>query len=465
MYVLRTGVDELDASEVASGHHHAWHTHRNFHVSPFNDRAGYYRLDLRDPFHDLDASENISPEDIKFKVTLHLLTRDKKRKLFANLQNHPSSERRPQSITGSSIIQRIVCRQPLDLLLTTPRILIQAWSLHYRKGLRVYPRPEPETADGQDGAQALPIVENSVQLPDESVDTGNSVSWLGNALGWQETGASEARCRRIVLRYLQDKADAEGIAVSISFANRSIVRMDVRPRIPPPQASEKVPLSPPDSGYASAEDDASTRSATWDHLLIRTRHPALFTQLVMSPTPAHFLASAAGDRHSVVSDAKLFERVFSGRGNASAAGSSCTAWTQSKTDAIRRTYLYWLLSFCVRPIPPDYVCSSAPHFLQIRQQSRPREGTMTTWEGLGLLYTLASVLFFDWLEERVMHLAGARFVQGMEPWGTWARAVDHMWRHHDGADAIERKGAGTAQNHFVGSVYDGSSGGTAPFSS
>lgn len=481
MYVLRTGLDhELDASQVARGHHHAWHTHRNFHVSPFNDRGGYYRLDLCDPFH--EGHEDMAPADIKFKVTLHLLTRDKKRKLFANLINHPSADRRPESITASSIARRIVWSQPMDLLLTTPRILIQAWSLHYRKGLRVYPRPEPETVeDDKDGSLALPIAENAGQLPDEQeVEAGMSIgTWLGNALGWQEISASEARCRRLVVRYLEAKADEERITISISFGNRSIAQVEVRPNATvtsSEKASEKQQqLAPalPDSGYASAEDETSSSSsfarpgAFATSLHIRTRHPAFFTRLAMSPSPAHFLAEATGDRHTVVSSVELFQRVFAGSKRVAATAgssepsrpSSLASWTQARLDGLRRTYLFWLLSFCVRPIPPTYVdAPAAAHFLQVRDlPGKQEQGTISTWEGVGLLYTLATVLFFDWLEERIMNMARARFVKGMEPWGTWKRAVDCLWKGGRG-DEVSNEGKIPAEEEevvHVGSVYDG----------
>lgn len=483
MYVLRSGKDELPVSETARGHDHAWITHRNFHVSPFNNRDGYYRLDLKDPFSGLSdngtTSDDKFPGMKKFKITLNVLTADKAPKLWAVLQNHPSPSRVPRPITRSNIASCILWRQPFDLLLTSPRILIQAWSLHYRKGLLVYPRPEPEVApivgtDGKSDLLSLDDTNNPVGLPEVADTLDKPKSWLGNALGWQPMNSGETRVRAIVLDYLQQRADAEGIVIKISSTNRSIPAIVILPTRTAAEADRidnKSP-SPADSGYASAEDTALPLNQCNKQLQIRTRHPQFFTQLAMSPSPDHFLAAAKADRHTVVSDESLFSSVFSNAAATSVQSSNSGAsynwlslWTQRQLMSVRQMYLFFLLSFCSKPIPPLYVSPPPAHFLRLRSQDSSTIGTISTSSALSLLWVLWTTYLADVLEEKLMTVANARFVEGYEPWGTWNRAISLIWETEgttelkEGITRLdeqqERVKALRDMNSVYGSVFNG----------
>lgn len=122
----------MSAYKVLHSYAHQWTFPRSFHVSPFNDRSGFYQVSLVDPL--LNLSTNARPY---FAVKVVLLTADtKEKKLMADLKGQavPLSE----SSALSAIFQF-----PLALFLTTPRILYQAAKLHYKKKLDVFPKPEP----------------------------------------------------------------------------------------------------------------------------------------------------------------------------------------------------------------------------------------------------------------------------------------------------------------------------------
>lgn len=227
VYVLRTGVNEEDRSTLTAGHHHAWIFPRSFHVSPFNNRAGYYQLDVQDPFH-FDSPP--STEFPKFKVTLNLLTTAKESKLYAVLMNHPTQK--ATTISLKNIMLSVLLKQPWSLLLTTPRILAQAWILHYRKGLVVYPRPEPEFALPSDATTRSPSPSNS---EDTLVTTGPAATGLdpawnpieadllkvGRAIGWQSVAGTEKYAEQaLVVPWLKARCDELGVGVRVMFTNQ-----------------------------------------------------------------------------------------------------------------------------------------------------------------------------------------------------------------------------------------------------
>ena len=158
----------------------AWTFPRSFHVSPFNSRNGYYRLDTTDPFLQPSPSPRI-------KILLRLLTPDREPKLQALLASNPSRDAIMLDATNSWKIYSTLLRWPLALLLTTPRIMYQAYILHYEKKLAVYPRPEPKSQDSSEGWNA----------PEEDMDR------VGSAVGWQQAGWGERKAREAVESFLR----------------------------------------------------------------------------------------------------------------------------------------------------------------------------------------------------------------------------------------------------------------------
>jgi cyclopropane-fatty-acyl-phospholipid synthase len=93
-----------------------------FHVSPFFDRRGHYEFTFQ-------------RSGSSYSVWIKLL-QGAKVAFAASLRG----DGRP--LTDATCL-RLVCRQPLTLFLTMPRILWQAALLYYRKRLPVYSKPDP----------------------------------------------------------------------------------------------------------------------------------------------------------------------------------------------------------------------------------------------------------------------------------------------------------------------------------
>lgn len=382
LYVLRTAHDEVDPQ---GNHDHAWVFPRTFHVSPFNNRAGFYRLDVQDPFGKSDTVPRI-------KVTLNQLTQEKETKLYAALLNHPDKSRRPVDITIGNILSVVLWRQPWDLFLTTFRILRQAWTLHYQKKLLVYPRPELHTKSTLISDSVGPVEElpgHSLKIPwnPVQVDVGD----IGRSIGFRAVDAAEQKAERLFLPDLTRRVNEEGIAVEIRFADpsREAIRIE-------PEARAK------------------------ERLVIETRHPSLFIQLLMARTPKHFLLTAVQEGHTTVSSASIFERLMNSGKQAEHTTGFVMATLHRWIESVRAAHLLFLLSFCDRPIPPEIVTVQRHHLADppgIRQN-------------FSLLVILASLLFADKVEEKIFRLVKARFIPGQEPWTVWKRTVDSIWREH-----------------------------------
>ena len=112
---------------------------RRFHVSPFNDREGNYHFQVS------------APPEINLKLTL--VTPENKPKLVATLQSVSF-----HTINTFGVLWLCVtCGW--WIFLTMPRILWEAWKLHYQKRLPVYMRPEPLPDKGTIGRQASSTVD------------------------------------------------------------------------------------------------------------------------------------------------------------------------------------------------------------------------------------------------------------------------------------------------------------------
>ncbi|KAF0517360.1 cyclopropane-fatty-acyl-phospholipid synthase [Gigaspora margarita] len=118
---------------------------RAFHVSPFNDRKGIYKAFCKDPksgyldmrlvmYTDPSHPDDISNENVTYKNNT-LIQRSRK-KLVATASGHS------YSLNLLSVIYAIMT-YPLEIFLTMPRILKEAYKLHYYKNLGIYHRPIP----------------------------------------------------------------------------------------------------------------------------------------------------------------------------------------------------------------------------------------------------------------------------------------------------------------------------------
>lgn len=247
VHVLTVGKDE-DSCET--GYDHVWTFKRAFHVSPFNDRSGFYTVAVKFPSASPSASSPLSTPLPKVRVHLHTKSlgsdsRPGELKLAALL--------RPTStipLTSTSLISALA-RAPITLLLSFPRILYHAWILHYRKRLDVYIRPEPIPSSG-------------------------GVRWL-------PASPLEAYARQRAEAFLEQAVEATGISVTLHSADPMDLTLSFIP---------------------------ATR-ASRDHLDITYLSPRFFSILFVSPSAE--IAFAMGNESEGIftaSSRELFVEIF-----------------------------------------------------------------------------------------------------------------------------------------------------------
>ncbi|ORX39313.1 hypothetical protein BD324DRAFT_619232 [Kockovaella imperatae] len=366
-YVLMT--DSEFRHDPKPGHHFAWTFPRTFHVSPFNSRNGYYRLDLVDPF-----PKDVIPSDHPhMKISLRLLTPDRETKLTAILASDPMHPSVPLDYEHIGHIVRCLIRWPLALFLSTPRILFHAWILHYEKKLAVFPRPEPRMS-GQDGVW---------NPPQNYSDT------VGKPVRWQPTGLTEKMARSIVSAWAKSRA----LETSIQLEIRN-------------HGSDSSAVFPTTTGHDS-----------FSKLVITTSCPKIFSHLVICPSPDHFLILAPEILTSI-SDPALFRHFF----NASPS-TVPNPILDRRIQAQQRDYFIWMSS-CSNIAPtPDLVRSPERHFTS---------SGLSISHKVGVIFVVWSAFVADWLEEGIMGLMKARWVPGGDPQRIWERAFRRLYIQYGG---------------------------------
>lgn len=153
--------------------------------------------------------------------------------------NHPTQQ--AATISLRNIITSVLLKQPWSLLLTTPRILAQAWVLHYRKGLVVYPRPEPEYSLSLDSEtrSASPSDSDSTLVSFDPTLKGLDPSWnpvendllkIGRAIGWQSVAGTEKYAEEtLVVPWLKARCEALGVGVRVVFTNQERKEVVIAP--------------------------------------------------------------------------------------------------------------------------------------------------------------------------------------------------------------------------------------------
>ncbi|CAG8682189.1 11168_t:CDS:2 [Gigaspora margarita] len=117
---------------------------RAFHVSPFNDRKGIYKVFCKNPksgyldmrlvmYTDPSHPDDVSSENVTYKNNTPIQRYRKKSVATASGHSY--------SLNLLSVIYAIMTF-PLEILLAMPRILKEAYKLHYYKNLGIY-RPIP----------------------------------------------------------------------------------------------------------------------------------------------------------------------------------------------------------------------------------------------------------------------------------------------------------------------------------
>ncbi|KIM24560.1 hypothetical protein M408DRAFT_27027 [Serendipita vermifera MAFF 305830] len=259
VYVLQAGVGE--DQKRPEGVDHQWMFPRQFHVSPFNDRSGYYVCAISGSSHPNSAYPNPPLPTIR----LDLLTSDRQSKLTAITRARIS-----EPLGVSSFLTTLI-QHPFLLFLSLVRISYQAAKLHYTKRLDVYPRPEPISPDV--GA------EKSYEAIANPPQEGEAI---GAGVGWQPEGWIHLRSKARVHAFLEARSKAMNLTITLIPSNQIDVRRTYN------------------------ATDLATRT-----LIIHYRSPLLFVLLFALPSPTHtLLLGSKAERLFTVSDEELFLEVF-----------------------------------------------------------------------------------------------------------------------------------------------------------
>ncbi|KAI3644436.1 hypothetical protein MP228_010600 [Amoeboaphelidium protococcarum] len=182
LYTLPCGSDKVNVDGVKvlncrSGYDYGFLLKRMFHVSPFNDLRGDYEIQLTDParhqdglvdvriifwqdqegeienIHSIGGGIDLKQPQSSFNdnqdsgLDKHLPGRVKKFMAYVRLQ--------PSDATPGNIVRQLL-KYPLTILLTSPRIMMEAYLLTYHKRLAVYPKPDPQSGGGNTIVYAQP---------------------------------------------------------------------------------------------------------------------------------------------------------------------------------------------------------------------------------------------------------------------------------------------------------------------
>jgi len=252
---------------------HQWTFPREFHVSPFNDRSGFYTVSIKRPRHApmpstlQSLTSHVAPRP---SVRVHLYTASKEDPTQRGLLKLTALLRPTHAtpLTVLSLLSALV-RAPFALLATLPRIFYVAWILHYKKRLDVFLRPEP-----------FPTREDMITNP-----TPPSNAKIPGGVKWLEEGFFERFARQKVERFLQNRTRETDIEVTLVSANPSI----------------------PDRSFGSASTETSGPRLTITYL-----SPRLFTIVFLAPSPEYaLLLGCDTEKIFRVSSRHLFLKTFS----------------------------------------------------------------------------------------------------------------------------------------------------------
>ncbi|PWN95142.1 hypothetical protein FA09DRAFT_151727 [Tilletiopsis washingtonensis] len=372
VYVLEAGVEEDALKSGASRHRghfeHAWTFERAFHVSPFNDRGGWYRLLLRPLWADDAATPHIDVRLLLLVAPADDASPDAplRKKLFASLTSTVVSPLTTRSLLSS------LARQPFDLLLPLARILKEAATLHFKKRLSVFPRPDPRAPGGSES------VPNDVQ----AARAGRAPE--RGAVGWQLLSDFDEAARARLEAFAKLRAaEDDGVGFKLSSPDPLARSIDVAPR------------------RAEAGSTA-----------IHSLSPVFFADvLLLPPALAEQLGADTARRWS--RSGPSLASYFSSSSTAQAGG-----WRTRAARSIRRRHVLWLLSFA----SPDVRASTlaqleAPHPLDVVGGQEL---------SLMLLRGMLSAHLAARIEETAVRSLGVHYVSGTEGWLELKRASERM---------------------------------------
>ncbi|KAL1938918.1 hypothetical protein VTO73DRAFT_11071 [Trametes versicolor] len=371
VHVLEPGVGE---EQSTPGYDHTWTFLRDFHVSPFNDRAGFYTVSIALPPPPRSPLLLSAPPRPKIRILLRTASPGPvpvpvpvpdKLKLTATL-----FARRAVPFTSAHLL-RALARYPFALLLSFARILYHAGILHYKKGLDVFPRPDPK-----------PAAQGWRSPASEETEAGERVY---GGIGWQPEGALEAYARGLIEKLFARCSEELGVRIELVSGDPSVPRRTFQPSA---RAQEK-----------DVQGEA--------YLTIHYAAPRFFSTLLLAPSPEHMLLVGRAEDLFRVNSQSLFSQVFS-------AASPST--TQDKTST---SLTQWIRASLL----PSRFLTAAP-------TGTPARHILDVDRPLLNALAICALHLMDHLEKTVFTLLRARFVPGMEPWLRWDRAADFALTEH-----------------------------------
>ncbi|WVW79530.1 hypothetical protein I302_101499 [Kwoniella bestiolae CBS 10118] len=405
-YVLKPNSEYRQ--EPIKGYDLAFRIPRQFHVSPFNSRDGFYRVDLINPFPHSDL-EHYRTNPPQFKTCIKLYTTDDQIKFVAVLTSGPSP---PVALEPRNVLLllRTISKWPFTLMSVNARTFYQAYKLHYLKKLALFPRPEHHTT-GSEGIMNPP-------QKGEGRDIGQGLQRQG--ISWVEV-----RSREVVQRWARQRVEDTGIGLEIKMTNgREDLVIPAKSEVSNGNGHVNGHANSHLNGQSSRKTDGHTNS----NLVVTTSDPLFFANLLVSPSPHHSLIMFS-EQLTSVSSPQLFLDFFSPplpTGSDSDSGETeipvdrLTRLTRNR----RKSYFTYLYSHSTYPplpsIPPLF--DPPPHFVEHPSEEISLKDKLT----------VARIVFWhtfsEYFEYRLFDTLRARFVEGSEPWKIWERSMkSYFW--------------------------------------
>ncbi|SNX86301.1 uncharacterized protein MEPE_05010 [Melanopsichium pennsylvanicum] len=431
IYVLEAGKGEDAMEDKRTGYGHQWTFPRSFHVSPFNDRGGFYRLFLRNPFTSRSDSFDLgikllllveADDDLQSSSSsLSEVKRKPKlvKKLMATLDSiSPQAVKAGSSSSLSAYTGRCVrplspatlyaaiLRQPWDLFLTFARILWEAGKLHFRKRLDAFGRPEmvqpgetPATSSTFDG-HGLPPPLNKIQPhrhASANVSAGSeSGDGASGGLVYPEAGWAEL----VAKRYVED------------MVKRRMKELEELQEAETWWSVRVQSTDPADPGlYVESKVDGQ-QQRNKKQLVLYTRSYGVYTDLMaFRPPQLAFLVGSLTARRWGVSSKVDFDTFF---GNSPCLG--------DVRGVCRRQFEFLLGNQDEKKaheLLQKFGVAVASAEKEDGRDARVKEGwRVNTALWLGFVAAVAEKKIFGWL--------GARYVKGTEPWLELQRGLKYI---------------------------------------
>lgn len=431
VYICEVGKmeDEDKKATRRRNYQHSWTFPRAFHVSPFNDRSGYYQLLMNDLWssssnkrptldirlllmteaEDEDDDFNDDSSSDKTKVVLQ-------KKLLATLcsSDAPSaslkSYRQTRPLTSINLFIALLS-QPLDLILPVSRIMWEAAKLHWMRRLPVFIRPEQR---GQGLHNSDEDIDNQMSRDDIYDGVGwpvdlnptqikQNMSSSSGAIYWNQDGFIERACQKqfeeLIIRQMQSKDD---VAVSIISRN-----------------AEVAPVH-----FYRGKKSSEPKGEASRNLIIYTLSSSIYLDFALyTPRQARLFGSIA-DRNWGVNSIEIFESLFD-----TSAPSHTWHWRSRLAAWTRRKHLRFAAE--VDSSSPEKTDDDHKRSIIVNQlvedldNSHPYNAQDPP---ISLILALLLQLLLMMLTASISRLLHIRYVRA--PWASVGEGIQYLQQHH-----------------------------------